>query len=139
MKGASPLRSAPRHHPGGLGGGDQVLERVQDDARGRRARAGPDRAQQEATEEDQEHVRLCAEFPSLSWLAATPEKALAGIRKLVKETLTDMESNGEPEPEPIALKSFWMKSILIRSLSIVTRMNFRGGKDNALILRAHFL
>jgi predicted RNase H-like HicB family nuclease len=26
--------------------------------------------------EDNEHVGLCAEFPSLSWLAPTPEKAL---------------------------------------------------------------
>jgi predicted HicB family RNase H-like nuclease len=58
------------------------------------------------SEEDQEHVGLCAEFPSLSWLAATPEKALAGIRKLVKETLSDLASNGEPEPEPIALKNY---------------------------------
>ncbi len=58
------------------------------------------------SEEDQEHVGLCAEFPSLSWLAATPEKALAGIRKLVKEALSDMASNGESEPEPIALKNY---------------------------------
>lgn len=33
--------------------------------------------------EDDEHVGLCAEFPSPSWLAATPEAALAGIRKVV--------------------------------------------------------
>ena len=31
--------------------------------------------------EDNEHVGLCAEFPSLSWLAPSPEKALSGIRK----------------------------------------------------------
>lgn len=58
------------------------------------------------SEEDQEHVGLCAEFPSLSWLAATPEKALSGIRKLVRETLADMDSNGESQPEPIALKNY---------------------------------
>lgn len=29
--------------------------------------------------EDSEHVGLCVEFPSLSWLASTPEDALAGI------------------------------------------------------------
>ncbi|MYF86766.1 MAG: toxin-antitoxin system HicB family antitoxin, partial [Rhodospirillaceae bacterium] len=29
--------------------------------------------------EDGEHVGLCAEFPSLSWLAPTPEKALSGV------------------------------------------------------------
>ena len=28
------------------------------------------------SEEDEEYVGLCAEFSSLSWLAATPEEAL---------------------------------------------------------------
>ncbi|SCC92874.1 Putative HicB family protein (fragment) [Thiomonas sp. X19] len=32
--------------------------------------------------EDGVHVGLCAEFPSLSWLASTPEAALKGIGKL---------------------------------------------------------
>ena len=41
--------------------------------------------------DDQEHVGLCAEFPSLSWLAASPEDALAGIRTLVREILGEME------------------------------------------------
>ncbi|CAJ0741824.1 hypothetical protein R16034_02838 [Ralstonia edaphis] len=45
--------------------------------------------------EDGEHVGLCAEFPSLSWLAATPEGALAGIRRIVAEAVGDMEANGE--------------------------------------------
>jgi predicted HicB family RNase H-like nuclease len=58
------------------------------------------------SEEDQEHVGLCAEFPSLSWLAPTPEKALAGIRRLVKDTVSDLENSGEPVPEPIALKTY---------------------------------
>jgi predicted HicB family RNase H-like nuclease len=58
------------------------------------------------SEEDQEQVGLCAEFPSLSWLAATPEKALAGIRRLVKDALSDMEKGGDIAPEPIALKSY---------------------------------
>lgn len=44
---------------------------------------------------DGEHVGLCAEFPSLSWLAATPEGALAGIPKVVAEAVRDMEANGE--------------------------------------------
>lgn len=45
--------------------------------------------------EDGEHVGLCAEFPSLSWLAATPEGALAGIRKVVAEAVHDMETDSE--------------------------------------------
>jgi predicted HicB family RNase H-like nuclease len=56
--------------------------------------------------EDDEHVGLCSEFPSLSWLAATPEKALAGIRKVVAEVVADMQANGEPIPEPLAEKHY---------------------------------
>ena len=58
------------------------------------------------SEEDQEHVGLVAEFPSLSWLAAKPEKALAGIRKVVAEVVGDMKANGEPIPEPLATKRY---------------------------------
>jgi len=56
--------------------------------------------------EDKEHVGLCVEFPSLSWLAATPEAALVGIRQLVKEVARDMEATGEPIPTPLAEKRY---------------------------------
>ena len=36
---------------------------------------------------DQAHNGLCAEFPSLSWIATSPEKALRGIRKAVDEVV----------------------------------------------------
>ncbi len=52
--------------------------------------------------EDQEHVGLCAEFPSLSWLSASPEQALVGIRELVRDILTDMVTTGEQAPAPVA-------------------------------------
>lgn len=42
------------------------------------------------SDEDQEYVGLCAEFPSLSWLAPTPEDALAGIRRLVQDCRGDL-------------------------------------------------
>jgi len=58
------------------------------------------------SEDDNEYVGLCAEFPSLSWLSATPEEALKGIRKLVAETVADMESNDEIVPEPIACRQY---------------------------------
>jgi len=58
------------------------------------------------SEDDAEYVGLCAEFPSLSWLAQTPEAALKGIRKLVGEVVSDMLSNEESVPEPIATKHF---------------------------------
>jgi predicted RNase H-like HicB family nuclease len=58
------------------------------------------------SEEDGEHVGLCAECPSLSWLAPTPGGALQGIRRLVAEVIADMEANGEAVPEPLAIRSF---------------------------------
>ncbi len=56
--------------------------------------------------DDQEYIGLCAEFPSLSWLATTPEAALKGIRKVVAEVTEDMFSNNEPVPEPFAVKNY---------------------------------
>ena len=58
------------------------------------------------SEEDAEYVGLCAEFPSLSWLAQSPEAALKGIRKLVSEVISDLRKNGEPVPEPLSAKQF---------------------------------
>jgi predicted HicB family RNase H-like nuclease len=56
--------------------------------------------------EDQEFVATCAEFPSLSWLDRSPEKALAGIRKVVVQCVEDMTRSNEPIPEPLSAKSF---------------------------------
>jgi predicted HicB family RNase H-like nuclease len=58
------------------------------------------------SEDDHEYVGLCAEFPSLSWLSPTPEAALKGIRKLVAEIVSDMKSNNENIPEPIACRQY---------------------------------
>ena len=56
--------------------------------------------------EDEEYVGLCAEFPSLSWLAKTPEEALQGIREVVAQVVDDMISTGEPIPEPLATRNY---------------------------------
>ncbi|MCX7167706.1 MAG: toxin-antitoxin system HicB family antitoxin [Rhodocyclales bacterium] len=56
--------------------------------------------------EDGEHVGLCAEFPSLSWLAKTPEAALKGIRRIVSEVVADMQATGEEIPVPLAEKHY---------------------------------
>ena len=58
------------------------------------------------SEEDNEHVGLCAEFPSLSWLAPTPEAALKGIRKIVAEVVADLQANGEPVPTSLTTKPY---------------------------------
>ncbi len=56
--------------------------------------------------EDGEHVGLCAEFPSLSWLAETPEAALKGIRELVAGVIADIAESGEAVPVPLAEKHY---------------------------------
>ena len=58
------------------------------------------------SEEDEEYVGLCAEFPSLSWLEKIPEKALSGIRKVVRETVADLKKSEEAIPDPISSRSF---------------------------------
>ena len=58
------------------------------------------------SEQDSEYVGLCAEFPSLSWLAASPEAVLKGIRKVVADVVCDMRSEHEPIPEPLATRSY---------------------------------
>ena len=58
------------------------------------------------SDEDNEYVGLCAEFPSLSWLAKTPEATLKGIRNVVADVIKDMKASGEEMPQPLAHKNY---------------------------------
>jgi len=58
------------------------------------------------SEDDQEYVGLCTEFPSLSWLGKTPESALKGIREVVEGVVKDMRRAGEEIPQPISSRRF---------------------------------
>ena len=58
------------------------------------------------SKEDNEYVALCAEFPSLSYLANNPDKALKGIVDLVGDIIIDMYSNEEELPEPLSEKKY---------------------------------
>ena len=51
--------------------------------------------------EDEEWVGLCAEFPSLSWLSPVPDAALSGIQRLVAEIRADMQDAGDTFLEPL--------------------------------------
>ena len=73
------------------------------------------------SEEDHEFLGLCAEFPSLSWLAESQEKALRGIRKVINDVVKDMKENNEPIPEPLSIKKYSGKFI-VRVLPEVHRM-----------------
>lgn len=58
------------------------------------------------SEDDQEFVGLCAEFPGLSWLASAPDKTLEGIRRLVASCIRDMRTEKEEIPQPFTIKNF---------------------------------
>lgn len=58
------------------------------------------------SEEDGEYLGLCAEFPSLSWLAPSPEEALIGIREVVADVVEDLIKSNELVPEPLMTKKF---------------------------------
>ena len=64
------------------------------------------------SEDDNQLVGLCAEFPSLSYLASTPEKAIQGILKVVADVVKDMEANDEPVPEPIYSRRYSGKFVV---------------------------
>lgn len=64
------------------------------------------------SEDDQEYVGLCAEFPSLSRLSSSPEAALRGIRSVVAEVVSDIKKSGEELPEPLAERQFSGKFIV---------------------------
>ncbi|MCD4776592.1 MAG: type II toxin-antitoxin system HicB family antitoxin [Candidatus Aegiribacteria sp.] len=58
------------------------------------------------SDEDQEYVGSCTEFPSLSWLTETQESALEGIRQLVANVISDMKKNKEKIPVPISIRKY---------------------------------
>ncbi len=64
------------------------------------------------SEEDGEYLGLCAEFPSLSWLARSQEAALRGIRKVVTEVIEDMQANQEDIPGPLANRRYSGKFLI---------------------------
>jgi len=57
------------------------------------------------SEEDQEFVGLCAEFPSLSWLSAERDDALHGVVQLVRDTVGDLDAGEEP-PVPLTNRPY---------------------------------
>ena len=79
------------------------------------------------SDEDKEYIGLCAEFPSLSWLSPTPETALRGIRKVVKDVFKEMNDRGESPPESLSSRKFSGKFVvrvppeLHRNLAIEAR------------------
>ena len=65
------------------------------------------------SEEDKEFIGLCAEFPSLSWLASTSEKALKGICSVVKDCISDMSKRKEELPLPLSSRKYSSKFMVL--------------------------
>jgi predicted HicB family RNase H-like nuclease len=55
---------------------------------------------------DGEFIATVVEFPSLSWIAQSRERALAGLTSVVEEVLADMLAEGEEIPAPWDERTF---------------------------------
>ncbi|MFC4127306.1 type II toxin-antitoxin system HicB family antitoxin [Nocardia rhizosphaerae] len=71
---------------------------------------------------DEEFVALCAEFPSMSWLAPTQEQAIEGLREMVAETVKDMAVNGEQVPAPLSEQSYSGRFLVRTSSELHARL-----------------
>ena len=87
------------------------------------------------SEEDNEHIGLCAEFPSMSWPAKSPEAALRGIRRVVSEAVSDMLSNGEKVPEPVAGKRYSGKFVVRLPPEVHRRLALEAAEEGVSLNR----
>lgn len=87
------------------------------------------------SDEDGEYIGLCAEFPSLSWLASSQEEVLKGIRKLVSEVIVDMKANNEPIPGPIASKRYSGKFTVRTTPDVHRLLAIQAAESNVSINR----
>jgi len=58
------------------------------------------------SEEDEEFVGLCTEFPSLSWLAESQAEALTGICSVVANCVEDLVKQEEEVPSAISSREY---------------------------------
>ena len=87
------------------------------------------------SDDDQEYVGLCVEFPSLSWLADSPEAALEGIRKIVAEVIQDMRSKGETPPLPLSSKKFSGKFVVRIPPNVHRRLAMQASEEGISLNR----
>ena len=67
--------------------------------------------------EDDEHVGLCLEFPSLSWLAPTLDEAFSEIRGLVRDVVTDLNECRRSQPRTANIKwGVWYGASLAKKI-----------------------
>ena len=87
------------------------------------------------SDEDEQYVGLCAEFPSISWLASSPEKALRGIIRVAAKVVKDMKANGEPVPEPICSRRYSGKLMVRIPPEVHRRLAFEAAEEDISLNR----
>jgi predicted HicB family RNase H-like nuclease len=85
--------------------------------------------------EDEEYVALCAEFPSMSWLEDSPAAALDGMMNLVRDTIADMEANGEQIPQPLSERAYSGKFMVRVSPDLHARLAREAAEQNVSLNR----
>jgi len=58
------------------------------------------------SEDDDEFIGLCTEFPSLSWLADSQAEALTGICSVVASCVEDLIKHGEEIPPALSSREY---------------------------------
>ena len=87
------------------------------------------------SEEDREYAGLGAEFPSLSWLASTPETALKGIRIVVAQVVADMKAEAEAVPEPLAARRYSGKFVVRVPPEVHRRLSLEAAEEGVSLNR----
>ena len=87
------------------------------------------------SEEDQEFIGLCAEFPSLSHLDEDQLSALKGIIGLVTDVVPDMEARGETPPIPIADRHYSARFQVRTTPELHRRLAIRAAEANVSLNR----
>ena len=85
------------------------------------------------SEQDNEYVGLCIEFPSLSWLAETPELSLKGIRKVVADVVRDMQENNEPVPDAIVCKRYSGKFMVSVPIEVLQNLAIQAAESGVSV------
>ncbi len=87
------------------------------------------------SELDNQWVGLCVEFPSLSYLASTQQRALRGIVKIVAEVVKDMTANNESIPQPLNSRRYSGKFMVRVPPEVHRRLALQAAEENISLNR----
>lgn len=83
--------------------------------------------------EDGEYVGLCAEFPTLSWLADTAPDAIFGIAALVVDVVADLRACGEDVPQPLGGRRYNGKVLIRTSADLHRRLTIEAAEQGVSV------